>query len=171
MKLKSLALIAVLLISTWAAALSPAGAATQNLSAKLDTLLTDALANSSTPVEAIVTFRGNDAPSSQQVGLLKQVGIASGVTLKSLPMAGVLVTADQVQALSKLPEVRSIYLNKKLKYFNYDATALTGVDRVRMDASMTQANKGLPVSGKGVTVVVNDSGVDGHIKISSTAHT
>jgi serine protease AprX len=123
--------------------------------------LTDALANSSTPVEAIVTFRGNDAPSSQQVDLLKQVGITSGATLKSLPMAGVLVTADQVQALSKLPEVRSIYLNKKLKYFNYDATALTGVDRVRMDASMTKENKGLPVSGKGVTVVVNDSGVDG----------
>jgi serine protease AprX len=161
MKLRSLALIAVLVISTLAAALSPAGAATQNLSAKLDTQLTDALAKNTTPVEAIVTFRGNDAPSSQQVGLLKQVGITSGVTLKSLPMAGVLVTADQVQALSKFPEVRSIYLNKKLKYSNYDATALTGVDRVRMDPSMTKANKGLPVSGKGVTVVVNDSGVDG----------
>jgi serine protease AprX len=161
MKLKSLALIAVLLVSTLAAALSPVGAATQNTSAKLDTLLTDALAKSTAPVEAIVTFRGNNAPSAQQIDLLKQVGIISGVTLKSLPMAGVLVTADQVQALSKLPEVRSIYLNKKLKYDNYDATALTGVDRVRADASMTQANKGLPVSGKGVTVVVNDSGVDG----------
>src|SRR3712207_7613472 len=42
-----------------------------------------------------------------------------------------------------------------------EATALTGVDRVRTDANMIKKNGGLPVDGKGVTVLVNDSGIDG----------
>ncbi len=171
MKMKSLVLAVVLVFSTLVAALSPVGAETQNAAAKIDAQLTDALTTSSEPVEAIVTFNGKGAPTDQQVDLLKQVGITSGVTFNSLPMAGVLVTADQVQSLEKHAEVRSIYLNKKLQYFNYDATALTGVDRVRTDASMTKANDGLPVSGKGVTVVVNDSGVDGtHKDIEYSSH-
>ncbi|MEX2104161.1 MAG: S8 family serine peptidase, partial [Bacilli bacterium] len=59
------------------------------------------------------------------------------------------------------PEVRSIYLNQELTLYNNDATALTGVDKAQTDATMTKKNGGIPVSGKGVTVVVNDSGIDG----------
>ncbi|MBW9234204.1 S8 family serine peptidase, partial [Leptospira santarosai] len=52
-------------------------------------------------------------------------------------------------------------LNSKLSYSNYDATQLTGVDKARTDAAMKKANGGFPLTGKGVGVVVNDSGVDG----------
>ena len=38
---------------------------------------------------------------------------------------------------------------------------LTGVDDVRADAKLTKRNGNLPVAGNGVTVLVNDSGVDG----------
>ncbi|WP_268747743.1 S8 family serine peptidase [Cohnella kolymensis] len=161
MKIKSLLLAVILIISTIAGSVSSAGAVTDSVTAKIDAKLTEALSKAAGPVEAIVTFRGSGAPAKEQVDLLKQAGIQSGMTLQSLPMAGVIVTADQVEQLSKQPQVRSIYLNKKLEYYNYDATALTGVDRVRADAAMTKQNNGLPVSGKGVTVVVNDSGVDG----------
>ncbi|KIL35477.1 peptidase S8 [Cohnella kolymensis] len=161
MKIKSLLLSAILLIFTVSGSLSAFGASTANVTAKIDAELTEALGKSLLPVEAVVTFKGNGAPGRPELDLLKQVGITSGVTLKSLPMAGVLVTAAQVDRLSKYPEVRSIYLNKRLEYFNGDSTALTGVDRVREDSGMTDKNGGLSVTGQGVTVLVNDSGVDG----------
>lgn len=113
------------------------------------------------PQQVIVTFEGSGAPSSSQLDVLKTLGIKTGVVMKALPIAGVLATKNQVQALASTPGIKSLYLNKKLEYYNYDATALTGVDKARTDSSMQQANGGFPLSGKGIGVVVNDSGVDG----------
>lgn len=76
-------------------------------------------------------------------------------------MAGVVLTKAQLDILAANPAVRSIYLNKQLEYSNAYSTTVTGVDKVRADSGMTTKNGGLPVSGKGVTVVINDSGVDG----------
>jgi serine protease AprX len=66
-----------------------------------------------------------------------------------------------VQALRGNSRVRSVFLNKRLTYYNYDARHLTGVERLRADRAITARNGGLPVSGKGVGIVINDSGVDG----------
>lgn len=63
--------------------------------------------------------------------------------------------------LANNPDVRSVYLNKKLSFLNYNGTNLTGVKRLRADKVMTARNNGMPVSGKGVGVMINDSGVDG----------
>ncbi|WP_442597069.1 S8 family serine peptidase [Neobacillus sp. D3-1R] len=130
-------------------------------SAKLDAALVAAFETTTGPLQAIVTFEGNEAPSASQLDLLKAVGITTGVSMKSLPIAGVLATKEQIQALASKPGIKSIYLNKKLEYYNYDATALTGVDKARTDAAMQKANGGFPLTGKGIGVVVNDSGVDG----------
>jgi serine protease AprX len=162
MRIKSMLMIGALVLSLFTGSFFAKGADAELGQAVIDSKLVQALASSDgAPVEAIVTFKGDQAPTESNIQLLKQTGITAGVTLKSLPMAGVLITAEQVNTLAASPEVRSIYLNKKLEYYNYDATALTGVDKVRTDATMTKINGGLPVSGKGVTVVVNDSGVDG----------
>lgn len=111
--------------------------------------------------QVIVTFHGDGAPQPSQLGLLQQLGINKGLTFKALPIAGVLATAAQVTALAQRPEVKSLYLNKKLDYFNVDANSLTGVKRLRADKTITAKNNGLPVSGKGIGVLINDSGVDG----------
>ena len=135
---------------------------TQRLLAQtvVDPDLLDALKTA--PVtQAVVTFNGTGAPPPAQVNLLRGLGITKGITFRALPIAGVLVTAAQVQALSQSPDVKSVYLNKRLTYFNYDDTHLTGVKRVRTDKTMTARNGGLPVSGKGIGVLINDSGVDG----------
>jgi len=112
-------------------------------------------------LQVIVTFKGDGAPKEDQLNLLKQLGIETGISLKSLPMTGVIATKSQIQKLAQNNEVQSVYLNQKLEYFNADSTEITGVDKVRTDDVMRKANGGLPVSGKGVGVVVNDSGVDG----------
>lgn len=116
----------------------------------------------SSPVaQVVVTFQGDGAPQPAQLSLLQQLGITKGLTFQALPIAGVLATAAQVDALAQNPQVKSLYLNKKLSYFNYDDTNLTGVKRLRADKTLTARNNGLPVSGKGIGVLINDSGVDG----------
>ncbi|WP_052948641.1 S8 family serine peptidase [Mesobacillus campisalis] len=128
--------------------------------AVVDPLLTKALGTASI-VEVIVTFKGDSAPDSRQVQVLKDLGIDTGILMRSLPIAGVLATKAQIEKLAESDQVSSLYLNKKLTYFNAEATEITGVDRLRTDESFRKANGGLPVSGKGIGVVVNDSGVDG----------
>ena len=113
------------------------------------------------PVEAVVTFEGEGAPSAADVAVLQAAGITTGFTFRALPIAGVLATAAQLDALEASPRVASVTLNKQLTYDNATSTNLTGVDAVRADAKLTKRNGNLPVAGHGVTVLVNDSGIDG----------
>jgi serine protease AprX len=149
------------------------GAATGALAgaATVDPQLTDALATATGPVQVVVTFDGEGAPTVGDVELLREVGVTTGLTLQSLPIAGVLATAEQVEALAAAPGVRSVYLNSEVEYENDDYTALTGVDDVRTDSKLTKKNGGLPVTGSDVGVLVNDSGVDGtHSDLEFDSH-
>lgn len=127
----------------------------------MDSKLTNVLETSTGPLQVIVTFEGHGAPTKEQLSLLKSLGISTGVTMKALPIAGVIATKEQIKQLATFDSVKSLYLNSKLSYSNYDATQLTGVDKARTDAAMKKANGGFPLTGKGVGVVINDSGVDG----------
>ncbi|MEH7333271.1 S8 family serine peptidase [Neobacillus drentensis] len=129
-------------------------------SAVLDSKLVKALETATDPLQVIVTFDGQGAPTKGNLDVLKGLGIAKGITMKALPMAGIVATKDQINKLAASPGVKSIYLNRKLEYYNADATNITGVDKARTDAAMQKANGGLPITGKGVGVVINDSGVD-----------
>jgi serine protease AprX len=110
--------------------------------------------------EVIVTFQG-DAVSRADLDLVRSLGITRGIYFRSLPILGVLATRAQAEALAGHAEVRSLWRNQRLNYDNYEATALTGVQQVRTDPTFQKRNGGLPVSGRGVGVLINDSGVDG----------
>ena len=111
--------------------------------------------------EVVVTFNGEGAPSAADVAVLEAVGITTAITFRALPIAGALATPAQVDALVASPWVASVYPNSALTYDNATSTNLTGVDAVRADAKLTKKNGNLPVAGHGVTVLVNDSGIDG----------
>ncbi|TLS36140.1 peptidase S8 [Pseudalkalibacillus caeni] len=128
---------------------------------KVDSKLSQAMEAATGPLQVIVTFKGDSAPTSEQLGLLDSLGITQGLTMQSLPIAGVLASTQQIESLAASDQVRSLYLNSKLEYFNADATEVTGVDKVRTDQDMTKTNGGMPVNGDGVGVLVNDSGIDG----------
>ncbi|MBU8914909.1 S8 family serine peptidase [Bacillus sp. FJAT-29953] len=129
--------------------------------AVLDSRLVKALKNGTQPLQVIVTFDGEGAPTQDNENLLLKLGITKGISMKELPIVGAFATKDQIEKLAAAPGVKSIYLNRNLEYYNADATAMTGVDKARADIAMTEANGGLPITGKGVGVVINDSGVDG----------
>jgi len=109
----------------------------------------------------VVTFDGEGPLTTAQRQALLSLGIARGITMQSLPIAGVLATPAQVAGLQNTPGVRSLWDNHAVELYNADATELTGVNAVRTDDQFRQMNGGLPVSGKGVGVVVHDSGIDG----------
>ena len=113
------------------------------------------------PLEVVVTFHGDNAPTATNISLLEGLGITQGVTMRELPIAGVIATPAQINSLATDPSVRSLFLNYAITYDNNRGTALTGVQQLRTDPTITALNGGLPVSGDGIGVVVNDSGVDG----------
>jgi serine protease AprX len=140
------ALALVLPAPLWAAVIGP------SLQEKL------ASAGPLDPVEVIVTFHGEGPPTSAQLDRLRLMGL-TGVSLRALPMAGVLATRSQVNTLAGMSDVRSLWLNEQLEYENDDSTALTGVDRMMTDPRLRNA-MGLPTSGKGIGIMINDSGID-----------
>ncbi|MEH7113613.1 S8 family serine peptidase [Neobacillus niacini] len=158
-KYLSIFLTAVLLFMLMVPGLTKAN--TSIVSAVMDSSLVKALETVVEPIQVIVTFDGQGAPTNDHLNLLKGLGISTGVSMKSLPIAGILATKEQINKLAATPGIKSIYLNKRLTYSNFDASNLTGVDKARYDAAMQKVNGGLPLTGKGIGVVVNDSGVDG----------
>nr|WP_263326501.1 S8 family serine peptidase [Neobacillus sp. Marseille-Q6967] len=130
-------------------------------SAHIDPDLKGILQKTVESIEVIVTFHGNGTPTESQLDLLKDLGISQGLTFKNLPIAGIVATPEQIRLLAANPEVFSIYDNEKVEYENDTGTELTGVDQLREDDTLRKLNGGLPVTGKGIGVVVNDSGIDG----------
>jgi len=107
----------------------------------------------------IVTFEGNTAPTLQQLKLLESIGL-SGPYFKHLPIASVLATKTQIEWLQKLPGVRSVRFNDVLTYEDDVARNLTSVDHAQTVPELKNS-QGEPITGKGITILVNDSGVDG----------
>jgi serine protease AprX len=163
MRFKARFLSFVLMVATVFVSVVPGTTtkAVQPAEAVIDANLTKTLLTAIGPVEAIVTFKSNKGVLPEQLQLLKNAGISKGLALESLPIAGVLATKSEIERLSQSDQVLSIYLNKKLQYENAVSTDLTGVDKVRTDDNMRKLNGGFPVTGKGIGVVINDSGVNG----------
>ncbi|MCU7553666.1 S8 family serine peptidase [Alteromonas sp. ASW11-19] len=109
--------------------------------------------------QVIVTFEGNGSPTAAQLSALDALGINVGVSLGNLPIVGVLATKSQIDALYARDDVVSVWHNDELELENHESTQITGVQALRADRDLR--NNGIPFSGRGIAVVVNDSGVDG----------
>src|SRR5713226_7642965 len=111
-------------------------------------------------VDAVIIY--HHLPSDADIADLHNIGVLGGTRYRLLPMIAVTTTKSRIVAISHLPAVRSIYSNRTFQW-NLDSTArnLTGVELVRRNTDLTRANRGLPVSGHGITVAVLDTGVDG----------
>ncbi|HKQ53126.1 MAG TPA: S8 family serine peptidase [Pyrinomonadaceae bacterium] len=108
----------------------------------------------------VLTFHGNRITDAE-VAAVEALGITTGVRMRNFPIMGVNATPAQVRELLGWSELRSVYLNTPLQLYLHQTKPLIGVDRLRRDAEITRRNGGVPVSGRNVTVAINDSGVDG----------
>jgi serine protease AprX len=109
-------------------------------------------------VNAVLVY--HRPPTDQDLADLQAIGVIGGTRFRVLPMIYVTATRDQIIQISHLRSVRSIYGNRTLEFTADPARGATGVDRAAADADLTRFNNGLPVSGRGVTVAVLDTGVD-----------
>jgi serine protease AprX len=159
--MRKLRLLLALALIAGVAALTQATATTAAAQAELDPQLAAAMSGATGPLEVVVTFKGVGAPTSADVEALRTAGITTGFTYRALPIAGVLATPAQIETLRASPQVLSLWANRSLQYENYEATILTGVDKVRADAKLTRKNGGAPIDGHGAGILVNDSGIDG----------
>ena len=144
------------LISTLMAGTGNAGL--QSVDPELAILLNRATDDSN--IDAVIVY--HHLPTDADIADLQNLGVLGGTRYHSLPMIAVTTTKSRIAVISHLTAVRSIYSNRTFQW-NLDATArsLTTVDRVKRNNDLTNANRGLPVSGRGVTVAVLDTGVDG----------
>lgn len=115
-------------------------------------------ASADTVHQVIITFDSSAAATAEQLDFLSDLGV-SGVALNQLPIVGVLATAEQIDTIYARDDVVSVWNNEALDYENNGATEITGVQQLRADSSLRKG--GIPYSGRGIGVVVNDSGVDG----------
>lgn len=110
-------------------------------------------------VPVIVTFSGRGPLSVAQRGELERLGLG-GVFMRKLPIAGLIATRAQIETLQKLPGVRSVRFNDRLSHDDEIGHRLTSVEQAEAAAELRNA-AGEPITGKGVSIFVNDSGVDG----------
>jgi serine protease AprX len=139
--------------------------------AEIDPLLSERLASAlpGERLEVVISFAQSDAPRAGQIAALQQIGIESAVSMQSLPIAGALATPNQIQALAARADVASIYFNAPLQYMNLDSRRISGAARAVDNPG--DFGRVLPFSGRGVTVLVNDSGVDAsHMDLSYGNH-
>jgi subtilisin family serine protease len=122
------------------AAATPAASADALIAPALETALA-----SSGPHKVIVTFRDRAAAAS-----IAEIA-TDYLLLKELPIAGAVLTRAQIEDLAARDDVESIYLDEKLRYYNYEAGKITGGHFVHDEYG---------AKGKGVTVAVIDSGID-----------
>ena len=99
-------------------------------------------------------------PLEEDLDVLRAAGIIGGTRFRNLPMVIVNATRRQIETISTYSMIRSIYSNKNFEFFTRDSRVLTGQTKVAPDSVLTSHNGGLPVSGRGVTVAVLDSGID-----------
>ena len=111
-------------------------------------------------INAVVVY--HQLPTDGDFDALRTIGVMGGTRFHSLPMVVTSGTRGQIAAISRLPGVRSIYGNRTLTLTSEpEVRTATGVDRAWRDAEIRESNGNSQVSGRGVTVAVLDTGIDG----------
>lgn len=111
-------------------------------------------------VAAVIVY--HHTPTDADIAELQSIGVLGGTRYRMLPMISLTTTKARLKAISRLASVRSIYGNRTFQWDLEPATrSVTGSDRVSRNNELTVANNGVSLSGRGVTVAVLDTGVDG----------
>ncbi|MEO6263443.1 MAG: S8 family serine peptidase [Luteimonas sp.] len=128
-----------------------------------------AAAGAADQLQVVVSYEQSGPVTAGQVAALKALGISKGITMRTLPIAGALATPAEIRALAQRDDVASIYWNAPLQYFNKEARELSGAARTVQNPG--DYGRAIPFSGAGVTVVVNDSGIDAtHMDLQYGTH-
>ncbi|MGQ0762205.1 MAG: S8 family serine peptidase [Acidobacteriota bacterium] len=144
----------IVMLASFAGTAWPAPKVDPELSARL------AVVDGTSQLGVILTFYGSQITDGH-IAAVQALGITTGVRMSNFPIMAVNATPVQIQQMTNWNQLRSIYLNAPVQLYLHQTKPLIGVDRLRTDPDLTRRNDGMPVSGKGITVAINDTGVDG----------
>jgi len=145
------------------------GMALANAEISADLTKTLSTASPTAQFTVVVSYNHSGPVNATELAAMKSLGITKGITMRALPIAGAVATAAQIRSLATQPDVVSIFPNKQLRYFDHDARAISGAARVVENQG--DFGRAIPYSGKGVTVEINDSGIDGtHMDLQYGPH-
>lgn len=108
----------------------------------------------------VVAFDGKAGVTPAQKALLQTLPVRGAYTLNRLPIAGIVATREAAQKLMATPGVRSLRFNDPVTLDDEAANMLTSVTRAQAQTALVNA-EGQPYTGKGISILVNDSGIDG----------
>ena len=128
--------------------------------AHLDPQLVSKLASAAAgdELQVVISYKQSVPVTAAEIADMKALGITKGITMRTLPIAGALATPAEIRALAKRDNVASIWFNAPLRYFNKEARQLSGAARTVENPG--DYGRAIPFSGAGVTVEINDSGID-----------
>ena len=109
-------------------------------------------------LQVVISYKQSGPVTATEIAALKALGISKGITMRSLPIVGAMATPAEIRALAQHGDVASIYWNAPLRYFDQEANGLSGATRTVENPG--DYSRAIPFSGKGITVEVNDSGID-----------
>ncbi|HVG33354.1 MAG TPA: S8 family serine peptidase [Pyrinomonadaceae bacterium] len=157
MRCRHLIFVFILILS------SLCGAAAVVAAPKIDPELASRLkaAQQSTQLFGVILTFNSDRITDAQVTAVSALGIRTGVRMANFPIMAVNATPSQITQMLRWDSLRSIYLNAPINLYLNQTRPLIGVTRLRQDPEITRRNGGAPVSGRGVTIAINDTGVDG----------
>jgi serine protease AprX len=128
---------------------------------KVDPQLSAKLAHAApTDLFGVLLTFNSDRVTDDQTSRVLALGISGGYRMNRLPIVAVNANPAQIAQMTSWDDLRSIYLNAPIKLYDNQTNPLIEVDRLRTDPDITRRNGGLPVSGKGITIAIDDSGVD-----------
>ncbi|MBX9400999.1 S8 family serine peptidase [Lysobacter sp. BMK333-48F3] len=145
-------------VSALAAGLLASGVALADAHLDPQLLSRMAAAASADRLQIVVSYEQSGPVTAPQIAALKALGIDTGVTMRTLPIAGALATPAEIHALAQRDDVASIYWNAPLRYYNQQSRQISGAARVTDNPG--DFVRAIPYSGAGISVLVNDSGID-----------
>ncbi|HVF66921.1 MAG TPA: S8 family serine peptidase [Pyrinomonadaceae bacterium] len=107
----------------------------------------------------VLTFEG-ERVTEALVSQVMALGVSGGYRMNRLPVVAVNANPAQIVKMTTWDNLRSLYLNAPVQLYDHQTNPLVYADRLRADADITRRNGGLPVTGRGITIAIDDSGVD-----------
>ena len=119
------------------------------------------LNNRSDSLVMILTYHSTEeAAEARKVMAEKQVRFV-GPQFVHLPLQGIKAAVSDLDWLVKIKGAFGIWENRRLNTDLHQAVIVSRVKNVWQDTAFINRNSGLPVTGRGIGVLVNDSGFDG----------
>lgn len=128
----------------------------------IDPNLKDYLLDRSTEDKTIVfTFKTPEAAVAARK-IMPQMGADFvGPDFIEMPIQGAEVNAEELLAMTALEGIYGIWENQPMTTELEQAIVVSSVSDTWEDSEFTTLNHGMPLSGRGVGVLINDSGFDG----------